>query len=259
MAGYRAIKESSEQEIIRLKEQVNTLSLDLLAEKQLRRIHQTTLSQLDPDNPDFKISEILNDESLKQRMETGDKSKHYSITPFWQLNCEVSNSGAPQKDAEKDKIKPYVIPSKIQRAEPAHSQSKLALVNKFRDHQYKKSVFQRDQPERPNQSSPSRAYNFSTGSQIQFGNQNSDSSRLPFKFGDQQPSSSSASNSTFSRESQNPQNGFQMLSSGQSGSPSSSFLNFGNSNRYRERITTSPPESPSSSSKITFPQKISDR
>jgi hypothetical protein len=263
LAGYRAIKEDTEKEIVRLKEQVNTLALDLLAEKQLRRIHQTTLGKLETDNPNYDISTILNDESVSQRPSLSG-NKNYSITPFWQLNCEATKTGAIPKET-KEKNKPYVIPSKIQKADMKPSQStKMIPEFKFRHH-YKSTVMQKEPAEssRPRSSSPVAAFNVAPTpfSQFQFGSNNQPTtshSKSLFKFGDSPtgPSSSGA----FRSECSNLQNGFAMLSSSQPSS--SSNQNFSTSSRYREQISSpsvdaSPPSS--SSKKFSFAQKISDR
>lgn len=269
LAGYRAIKEESEKEIVRLKEQVNTLALDLLAEKQLRRIHQTTLAKFESDNPNYDISAILNDESVSQRPTlSSDKNKHYSITPFWQLNCEAKTGAIPK---ETNKNKPYVIPSKIQKADtkPHSTQpTRMAPEFKFRHH-YKSTMMQKEPTEssRPRSSSPVAAFNVALApfSQFQFGTNQSSApqSKNLFKFGDSSSSSAGASGSAFRNENSNSQNGFQLLSSSQASSAlNQNFAAY--STRYREQVSSPTaealsPSTPSSSKKFSFAQKISDR
>lgn len=272
MAGYRALKDDSEKEIIRLKEQVNNLALDLLAEKQLRRIHQTTLSKLESDNPNYDIATVLNEE---KPLLAGEKNKHYSITPFWQLNCEATKTGAIPK--EKEKSERYAVPRKIQKADTKPIQiqpTRMTPEFKFRHH-YKSSALPTETI-RPRSLSPVPAFSMTLTAkafpQFQFGC--SSSSTLPtsqnknlFKFGEPSPGSSSTSNA-FRNE--GTQNGFQLLSSSSSSATqpsSSSNQNFPlPSNRYRDQASSSIVEntstsvSPSSSTKkFSFAQKISDR
>lgn len=96
------IKEDSTKEILKLNTQITTLKLDLLAERQLRRIHQTTLQQLDPKNENYDLKSIAVDGQSEPA--------NYTITPFWQLSTDTAKSDPPKKD------KNYVIPSKIQKA-----------------------------------------------------------------------------------------------------------------------------------------------
>lgn len=105
LAGLRMIREESAKEIMKLNTQMNTMKLDLLAEKQLRRVHQTTLHQLDPSNENYDIKSIAVDEHPVESAAT-----NYSITPFWQLNSEATKAETVKKD------RPYLIPSKIQKS-----------------------------------------------------------------------------------------------------------------------------------------------
>lgn len=266
LAGFRAIKEESEKEIIRLKEQNNTLALDLLAERQLRRVHQTTLKKLTPDNPDYDVLAILNDESLAQKpSQSGDKNRHYSITPFWQLNCEASKTGAIPKEISKEKNKPYIIPSKIQKGDAKIlpiEQSKTMPEFRFRQH-YKASIMHRENAidlSRPRSSSPVQAFSMALTPfpQFQFGDKKPSipqpSSNL-FKFGD----GSAGSSNAFRGESSNSKNGFQLLSSAQHFS-GQNFASSSSNDRYREQMGGTSSDNPSSSSKkFSFAQKISDR
>lgn len=104
LAGLRNIKDESAKELIKLNTQINTMKLDLLAERQLRRLHQTTLHKLDPGNENYDVKSVTVDENPAEPTAT-----NYNITPFWQLNPE-----ATKKETKPDR--PYLIPSKIQKA-----------------------------------------------------------------------------------------------------------------------------------------------
>lgn len=125
LAGFRVIKEESEKEIVKLKEQVQMLSLDLLAEKQLRRIHQKALANLDPKNIDYDVSSVVIEEKQQDNQEG--TSKNFKITPFWKLDCETK--------AESESSKPFVIPSKIQKAD-LRQRPKLIPESRFRHANY---------------------------------------------------------------------------------------------------------------------------
>lgn len=105
LAGLRNIKDESAKELIKLNAQINTMKLDLLAERQLRRLHQTTLHNLDPGNENYDVKNINVDENPAEPTAT-----NYSITPFWQLNPEAAKKETTKID------RPYLIPSKIQKA-----------------------------------------------------------------------------------------------------------------------------------------------
>lgn len=242
------------------------MALDLLAEKQLRRIHQTTLSTLEPENPNYDILKILNDESLVQKSTLNDdKNRHYSITPFWQLNCEAA--GAIPKDTSKEKNKPYVIPSKIQKGEMKTQPRMIPAITISKKNPYRGSTSQGDSGEtnRPKSSSleaftmaltPFPQFQFGTNKPLVPQSQNL------FKFGE---SACTSGAGAFRNENSNSQNGFQLLlnpSQSSSSSPKNNFLV--NTNRYRDQIASPTTESPStvsssSSKKFSFAQKISDR
>lgn len=124
IAGLKDIKEESTKEIIKLNGWLKTIKLDLLAERQLRRIQQQTLHDLDPQNENYNIANIIADESkineaLNNRngsmlMDTADQPALIKpIVPFWKLNCEAKSV---VKEASNIKTTPYIIPSKIQKA-----------------------------------------------------------------------------------------------------------------------------------------------
>lgn len=58
IVGLKSIKEDSIAEILQLQSQINNLKLDLLAERQLRRAHQTSLHELDPTNENYSKASI---------------------------------------------------------------------------------------------------------------------------------------------------------------------------------------------------------
>jgi len=130
LAGLRMIREESAKEIMKLNTQMNTMKLDLLAEKQLRRVHQTTLHQLDPSNENYDIKSIAVDEHPVEVS----TATNYSITPFWQLNSEATKTEAVKKD------RPYLIPSKIQKS----NDNKLS-TRKLDDHVAKKRSSSREE------------------------------------------------------------------------------------------------------------------
>lgn len=53
LAAFKALKQDSMIDITRLQAEVKSLKLDLLAERQLRRIYQGKLREFDPDNEDY--------------------------------------------------------------------------------------------------------------------------------------------------------------------------------------------------------------
>lgn len=135
IAGLKSIKEDSTKEILKLSGSIKNLRLDYLAEKQLRRIHQQSLHNLDPDNENYN-TDVIQSEEPKQNMITNgelpftqsnfsfimknffdDKSLESSpgnkiASPWNLLDCEA-------KPAEKDAGKPnsaYIVPNKIQKA-----------------------------------------------------------------------------------------------------------------------------------------------
>lgn len=113
IAGLKHIKDESTKEIIKLNGWMKTLKLDLLAEKQLRRLLQQKLHDVDPQNENYNTANILVDESRINETSMDVETPTFKpIVPFWKLNCE-----AKQVDKETKSFKtPYIIPSKIQRA-----------------------------------------------------------------------------------------------------------------------------------------------
>ncbi|KAG5677386.1 hypothetical protein PVAND_007149 [Polypedilum vanderplanki] len=108
LASLRSIKEDSTKEILKLSNQVTLLKLDLLAEKELRRIHQSTLHKLDPQNHNYDVKKVI----IEENSELVNDS---SILPPWMQFNSISsinqiNTGTVPKD------KNYVIPAKIQKA-----------------------------------------------------------------------------------------------------------------------------------------------
>lgn len=64
IAGVTSIKNDSMKEIMKLNQCLNTLKLDLLAEKQLRRMHQISLHDLKPDDENYNTNSIkLNEDA----------------------------------------------------------------------------------------------------------------------------------------------------------------------------------------------------
>lgn len=261
------------------------MALDLLAEKQLRRIHQTTLNKFDADNADYNTSTILNDENLLKRQEEGDgeANKNYSITPFWKLSCEANSANAKKDPPSKESSKPYVIPSKIQKA----GDNKMILQRprywqqetRVRSHINKLPIFTlkdlSDSKAANSSQVPQLKHKMPTPSFMSFStdlrdNQPSTSTqkiafnfgsdhRSLFKFGDspssaQPTSSSSVINFTFKSDNSNAQDGFKILNESLSPSTSSASSN------VREQPTTSTAStSTTSTKKFTFGPKVSDR
>lgn len=116
IAGLKSIKEDSMKEIVKLNKSIKNLKLDYLAEKQLRRIHQTSLHKLDPDNDNYNVLKVNDNEPKEGETQNGNEmdvsEASTGFAPFWKLNPEA-------KPIEKDSVKtklPYIIPSKIQKA-----------------------------------------------------------------------------------------------------------------------------------------------
>lgn len=114
LVGLRSIREESAKEIVKLNQEIATIKLDLLAEKQLRRIHQTTLHQLDPTN------EIYDTKSITTHENAYKPSDSYSISP-WQLRTD-------DKTITEKKEHNYIVPNKIQKA--THN-TQIQMISKF--------------------------------------------------------------------------------------------------------------------------------
>ena len=126
IAGLRGIKDDSTKEIIKLSNNIENLKLDYLAEKQLRRLHQQTLHQMDPDNENYNIAKIQIDESKQNgvleggivtKIETQETPKgfHKGLN-FWELQVEAKQADQDPVKPKSPQLKSYVIPSKIQKA-----------------------------------------------------------------------------------------------------------------------------------------------
>lgn len=113
MTSLKYIKEESAKEILKLNQQVSTLKLDLLAEKQLRRIHQTELHKFDPTNANYNAKNIAREDEQNSDV-AANQPINYSITPFWLMKNEADSCETNKKSAKNDK--PYIIPSKIQKS-----------------------------------------------------------------------------------------------------------------------------------------------
>lgn len=141
IAGLKSIKEESAKEIIKLTGWINTLKLDLLAEKQLRRIHQLSLKGLDPHNENYNIENVNIDEPkskdpTNQLKEIVTASTSCSIIPFWKLNCESSKPiDEIVSQLKSSASSSYIIPSKIQKAS-----SDRVRVDKLQAYRCQKSL-----------------------------------------------------------------------------------------------------------------------
>lgn len=120
IAGYRNIKSEATNEILKLNQALRTSKLDLLAEKQLRRIHQQKLHDFDPRNEDYDPNSIkldiapsaANPFELNGSAATNTPDSISFTTPFWRIGCEAKPVTAKSEAA----AAAYVIPSKIQKA-----------------------------------------------------------------------------------------------------------------------------------------------
>lgn len=126
IAGLKSIKDDSANEIVRLNEVVRMLKLDLLAEKQLRRLYQCALHVFDPHNINYNI-EALNTDQPREQTDEAARSPvspaaasviFKAKSPFPMLNCEAK-SPAPLEIDPSDANTPstsYTVPIKIQKA-----------------------------------------------------------------------------------------------------------------------------------------------
>ncbi|XP_070497702.1 E3 ubiquitin-protein ligase trul-1-like [Chironomus tepperi] len=151
LAGLRMIKDESAKELLKLNTQMNTLKLDLLAERQLRRVHQTTLHKLEPSNENYDIRSITVDEDPVESTAT-----NYNITPFWQLNPEAAKNETIKNDH------PFIIPSKIQKA----NENKLS-TKKLDNQGTKKRSSISDESDGPSTSRNTLMFSFSDNSNAQ--------------------------------------------------------------------------------------------
>lgn len=108
LAGYKSLKDETMKEIFKLKEENHHLKLDLLAERQLRKIHQTSLHNFDPQNKEYDVSAVkaVNDSF-------GDTVS--SSLPFLNLSVEAKPSTSDSAMARVETTS-YNVPSKIQKA-----------------------------------------------------------------------------------------------------------------------------------------------
>lgn len=127
IAGLKDIKDESTKEIIKLNGWMKSLKLDLLAEKQLRRMLQQKLHDIDPQNENYNTANILIDESrINETSMDVEAPTFRPIVPFWKLNCEAKKA---EKETKSFKT-PYIIPSKIQRATNASKEPQSQLHQK---------------------------------------------------------------------------------------------------------------------------------
>lgn len=129
IAGLNKIKESSSKDIVRQNQVIQTLKLDLLAERQLRRTMQLTLRNLDPDNDDYNCANlIIEDSSQATSSFNFNDTTEANIKPFWKYTCE------PKPEVKESLTKQstsYIIPNKIQKAAgPSKHQSLCSLIDK---------------------------------------------------------------------------------------------------------------------------------
>lgn len=111
LAGFRGIKEEYTKEIVKLSENVQNLKLDLLAERQIRRIQQQSLRSLDPQNIDYDPDSVTSEES--KSVDSVENSRLKLDVPFWKLNCEAKLA---IKSSDSKPPSTYLLPSKIQKA-----------------------------------------------------------------------------------------------------------------------------------------------
>lgn len=181
LASLRTIKEDSAAEIVKLNRQMSTMKLDLLAEKELRRIHQQTLHKLDPLNENYDLKNVSADE--------GTKDSSYSL-PWLEISIQPSSSSNSVK-----KDQNYVIPSKIQKAN--NDKSTPYNFNYKRSHNEPNGITN-SEPFRFSQQSRTNACDVKEGSTASprnafiFGSSSRFSS--PFRFGTTSSPLSSSSN-----------------------------------------------------------------
>lgn len=275
IAGLKSIKEDSTKEIIKLNGWMKLLKLDLLAEKQVRRLQQQTLHDLDPENENYNIAHITVDDSKATELQNDQNDSILvdlmeqpaiirPITPFWKLNCE-----AKQVETEPPKLKTcYILPSKIQKntiKEPQPHQKVLEKATGFRLRSPQSLVKNVAKPQGFQFSVPS------TSSALNFQASTSTASPAATKtqkrmFGEEKPlfdaspasslvSSSAGSNNIFNFSMNGPT--FQPSSSSPSLPITSNFTNI--MRNYRERTEPSSPFNPSVNFSIGSGPKISDR
>lgn len=131
IAGFKNIKDESASQIVKLNEALGNLKLDLLAEKQLRRIHQQSLHNFDPQNENYDTAKVDESRSrsniFENSPEASPKTLPRPIVPFWKLNCEAKPVLVnPKKSIQSS----YIIPNKIQKGE--HKNDKLQSLQNQR-------------------------------------------------------------------------------------------------------------------------------
>lgn len=134
ISGLKSIKEDSSNAIVKLNQKINTLKLDLLAERVIRRKQQTSLHEFDPQNEDYNIASIDSDDPIVAAAVangSGDiirplrlSTKSVMKTPV-DLNCEAPP--APSNQPISSQVKLYVVPSKIQKAGTDNQRDKFQL------------------------------------------------------------------------------------------------------------------------------------
>lgn len=126
ISGLKSIKADSTKEILKLNQRINTLKLDLLAERQLRRTHQMSLHEFDPQNGDYDMASVdvgeRDTSSVAAVNGNGDsdrplimlnESSQIVNKSFWNLNCEAAP--ATTETPSSSQTKPHIYPSKIQK------------------------------------------------------------------------------------------------------------------------------------------------
>lgn len=132
IAGLKNIRDETAEEIVKLNQHLNTLKLDLLAEKQLRRIQQLSLHNFDPQNENYDTQTIKIDETKSRPVSTdsdepmnlANGTSKNAIVPFWKLSCEAKP--VPAVDAKSNNSASYIIPSKIQKAQQTKDPSRAS-------------------------------------------------------------------------------------------------------------------------------------
>lgn len=158
--GLRGLREELSLQVLKHQEIKNTLRFDLLAERQLRRDLQNKLHELLPNDENYKIDSITDEQLLTNKGGIQNGEGPSSETPsstsailndlpsFRRLRCEIEfkpKEGKAKNDNQKSHYGVYSLPNKLIRGTNLRHDAKLPK-NFIRKPVLKNSLFNTDKP-----------------------------------------------------------------------------------------------------------------
>jgi hypothetical protein len=132
IAGITGIKNESTKEIIKLTQRLGTVKLDLLAERQLRRIHQTTLHELNPEDENYNPRTVQFDETVNGSSDLIALSSSPFVSGIFKESPPILDYSL-NKQIVVPETKPYIIPSKIQKGSNKETSIKASRLTNFKN------------------------------------------------------------------------------------------------------------------------------